>query len=130
MRTNILFKPLITTSLLMCLSLIVSFVNAEEIKQLKTEAVVANASEGGPRSIIDKGFFLQLGAFESEENSNQLSNKVNGFKRDKSVELFKLYNDGIYQVKLGPYETRKAADLAIEQIRQQYNIKAIIKNHF
>jgi rare lipoprotein A len=124
MRANSKFTSIITSSLLF-IGFNISIANAEDTVQAVAPVAAADA-----RSIVDKGFFLQVGAFESEENSNQLSHKLNGFERKKSVELFKLYNDGVYQVKLGPYETRKAADLAIQQIRKQYKINAIIKNHF
>lgn len=80
-------------------------------------------------NVIGQGFFIQVGAFQSEANGNKLLNKVNGFDSDKGVEVYNLFNDGIYRVKLGPYATRSDADAAVTKMRQQYSIKAIVKDH-
>lgn len=80
-------------------------------------------------NVIGQGFFLQVGAFQSESNSNKLLNKVSGFDSDKGIEVYNLFNDGIYRVKLGPYATRHDADIAAAKVRKQYNIKAIVKDH-
>ncbi len=105
---------------------------------VETAAPVADVYEPAPVAVesettysaSDAGFYLQVGAFKSEGNSNALSNKINNFKRPNTAEIFKMYNDGLYRVKVGPYETRKAADLAAVQLRKQYGIKAIVQDHF
>jgi rare lipoprotein A len=79
--------------------------------------------------VVGQGFFLQVGAFQSEANGNKLLNRVTGFDSDKGVDVYNLFNDGIYRVKLGPYATRNDAQKAAAKMRRQHNIKAIIKDH-
>jgi rare lipoprotein A len=97
--------------------------------QTSTSAPVTYETVAAPSAnAIGQGFFLQVGAFQSEANGNKLLNKVSGFDSDKGVEGYNLFNAGIYRVKLGPYATRNDAEIAAAKVRQQYNIKAIIKD--
>ena len=40
----------------------------------------------------------------------------------------KVYNEGVYRVKLGPFQTKKEADISANKVRKQLNISAIVTN--
>lgn len=102
------------------------FSDQEEVAVATPQSVSATPADAS--AMFEHGFFLQLGAFQSEENSDKLSNKIKAFKRENGVEIFKLYDNGIYRLNLGPYATRDAADVAATQISQEYSIKAMVKD--
>lgn len=73
------------------------------------------------------GYFVQLGAFKSEENSLVLMKKVESLQRPESVEVSKAYNDGLHRVKVGPYASKAEAETAAKQIRKQFGVSAIVQ---
>lgn len=73
------------------------------------------------------GFFVQLGAFKSEQNSYKLMDRLAGFSAGDTARLFQENAGDIYRVKLGPYPTRGAAEQAKKQIQQQYGIKGLVQ---
>lgn len=82
----------------------------------------------GESVTIGEGFFLQVGAFKNDANSNQLTNRLQGFDRPLGVDIFNLYDGGVYRVKMGPYPTRAEAETAAAAILKQYQIKPIIQD--
>lgn len=73
------------------------------------------------------GYFVQLGAFKSEENSLVLMKKVESLQRPESVEVSKAYNEGLHRVKVGPYASKAEAETAAKQIRKQFGVSAIVQ---
>ena len=77
---------------------------------------------------IQAGYYVQVGAFKSEANSRALQQKIQGLTVAKNASLDSVYNDGLYRVKLGPYASKKDADLAAGIVRKELGISAIVKN--
>jgi rare lipoprotein A len=74
------------------------------------------------------GYFVQLGAFKSEVNADLLIKKIQGLDIENNVGINKVYNNGLYRLKLGPYDSKKAAEDAAANIRKQLNTPTIITN--
>lgn len=73
-------------------------------------------------------YYVQVGAFKNEMNGDLLQKKVLGLDIAGNAAVTKVYNDGIYRVKLGPFSNRKEADIAAGKVRRQLNISAIVTN--
>lgn len=76
-------------------------------------------------------FFVQVGAFKSELNANQLKQKIETQNAtqiglSQNVLIASVYNNGFYKVRLGPYTSTSAADLSASEIRKTYDISAIV----
>lgn len=76
---------------------------------------------------VTEGFFVQVGAFKSEDNSYKLMDRLAGFNADSTARVFQERSGEIYRVKVGPYSTKSAAHQAMQQIEQQYNIKGLVQ---
>lgn len=96
----------------------------------KKPMVVTNktTSNSKPTKKLANAYFVQLGAFKSEENSAALIKKMESYQQAENVEVTKAYNNGLYRVKVGPYATRAEADVAANKIRKQFNINAVVSN--
>jgi len=73
-------------------------------------------------------YYVQVGAFKNELNGDLLQKKILGLELAGNAAVAKVYNDGLYRVKLGPFDTRKDADLTANKVRKQLNISAIVTN--
>lgn len=73
-----------------------------------------------------KSIFVQLGAFKLKENADQLRDKLQQQKLVQNVGVENWYNDGIYRVRLGPYNSRDDAESAANQIRQALGISTLV----
>jgi len=74
------------------------------------------------------GFFVQLGAFKNEVNADLLIKKIQGLDIENNVGINKVYNNGLYRLKLGPYESKKAAEDTALNIRKKLNTPTLITN--
>ena len=92
-----------------------------------TPASVASAAENNmePRAI---SYFVQVGAFKNESNGDLLQKKILGLELAGDAAVTNVYNDGIYRVKLGPFSSRKEADVSANKVRKQLNLSAIVTN--
>jgi rare lipoprotein A len=77
---------------------------------------------------ITKGYYVQAGAFKNEVNANALSTKIQGLNIAQNGGINKVYNNGLHRLKLGPYESRQAADQVAGNIRRELNVSTIIVN--
>lgn len=73
-------------------------------------------------------YYVQVGAFKKEFNGELLQKKILGLDIAGDAAVTNVYNDGLYRVKLGPFATRKEADLSASKVRKQLNLSAIVTN--
>jgi rare lipoprotein A len=73
-------------------------------------------------------YFVQVGAFKSEENSVALVKKIETLQRPEYVEVSKAYNGGLHRVKVGPYTSKNEAEAAAKQMSKQFGVSAIVQN--
>jgi len=84
-----------------------------------------------PKNNIDTGnvnYYVQVGAFKNEANGDLLQKKILGLDLAGDAAVTNVYNDGIYRVRLGPFDTRKQADISANKVRKQLNMPAIVTN--
>jgi rare lipoprotein A len=73
-------------------------------------------------------YFIQAGVFKNEENAEALKGKIQGIQIDKNVGIYRVYNDGLHRILLGPYDSKQAAEVTATDIRKQLNTSTIIIN--
>jgi rare lipoprotein A len=72
------------------------------------------------------GYYIQVGAFKNELNADLLIKKIQGLDIENNAGINKVYNDDIYRLKLGPYESKKSAEATAINIRKKLNIPTLI----
>jgi rare lipoprotein A len=72
------------------------------------------------------GAFVQVGAFKMKENADQLRATLQGQSLAQNVAVENWYNEGIYRVRLGPYQSRDDAERAAGKIRQKLGISTLV----
>jgi rare lipoprotein A len=91
---------------------------------------VPNEAVTSPSAKLDApvapGVYLQLGAFKNEANSQILQKKIQESGLVENAAAAKVYNDGLYRVRLGPYASKVEAENMAAKIRQQLNMTAVI----
>ena len=93
---------------------------------VKTMPAIAEPINTIPNS---EQYYVQAGAFKNEINGDLVLKKIRGLQPDESVGVAKVYNNGLYRVRLGPYTNRNDADASAANIRRQLNISAIVQNY-
>lgn len=73
-------------------------------------------------------YFVQAGAFRNETNAELLVKKIQVLDIEQNAGINKVYNNGLYRLKLGPYENKQEADKVAASIRRQLNISTITTN--
>jgi len=73
-------------------------------------------------------YYVQVGAFKNEGNGELLQKKIMGLDIGGNAAVANVYNNGLYRVKIGPFDTRKEADATAGKVRKQLNISAIVTN--
>ena len=71
-------------------------------------------------------YFVQAGAFKNEVNADALMKKIQGLEISQNAGINSVYNNGLYRLKLGPFESKQEADLVASRIRKQLNTAAVI----
>lgn len=96
-------------------------------KETPTATIAAPAPENNmePRAT---SYYVQVGAFKNESNGDLLQKKILGLELAGDAAVTNVYNDGIYRVKLGPFGSRKEADVSANKVRKQLNLSAIVTN--
>jgi len=100
----------------------------QEFEPKKSTVLPNKTNDSKPAKIVANAYFVQVGAFKSEENSVALIKKMASYQQAENVEVTKAYNNGLYRVKVGPYVTRAEADAAANKLRKQFNTNAIVSN--
>jgi len=96
---------------------------AAPIPAAATTTTTANNIESRAAS-----YFVQVGAFKNELNGAILKQKILGLELAGDAEVTNVYNDGIYRVRLGPFSSKKEADVSANKVRKQLNLSAIVTN--
>jgi rare lipoprotein A len=78
--------------------------------------------------IVAAGYYVQAGAFKNQINADALIQKIQGLDIAKNGGISKVYNNGLYKLKVGPYASRTEADQVASEVRRQLNISTIILN--
>jgi rare lipoprotein A len=71
-------------------------------------------------------FFVQAGAFKFETNANSLRQRILNLGITTQDNINKVYNDSLYRLKLGPFDSESKANQIAAEIRRQLDISSII----
>ncbi len=110
--------------------------------QVEVEAILPGASQPvattepvQPTLNMDKtletappssGSFVQVGAFKSKDNADLLRDKLRQQNLAENVVVENWYTNGIYRVRLGPYNTRDDAIRAAGEIKQSLGVSTLV----
>jgi rare lipoprotein A len=76
----------------------------------------------------DSRYYVQVGAFKNESNGDLLQKKVLSLNLAGNAAVTNVYNNGLYRVKLGPFNTKQEADSTAYKVQQQLNDSTIVTN--
>ncbi len=101
--------------------------NTTRAKPLNNSSVTTTVKNTSPQESTGD-YYVQAGAFKSEMNGDLLQKKIQALQLAENVGITNVYNNNLYRVRLGPYATKKEADVSAANIRRQLNISAIVLN--
>jgi rare lipoprotein A len=114
--------------------------NVATVEQINSTANLTNAnslqntSNGlisesvSTKEISPSGYYVQAGAFKSEANGELLQKKILSLDLAGNTAVTNVYNNGLHRVRLGPFESKREADIHANKIRSKLNISAIVTN--
>jgi len=73
-------------------------------------------------------YYVQAGAFKSEANGEVLQKKILTLDLAGNAAVTNVYNNGLHRVRLGPFSSKREADIHANKVRSQLNISAIVTN--
>ena len=73
-----------------------------------------------------KYFYIQAGAFSSEDNASYLINRLSKIQFRNSLNIKKLSKNSLHLVTIGPYDTKKDAEQALKDIAQKIQLNSFI----
>lgn len=73
-----------------------------------------------------KSFYIQAGAFSSEENASYLINRLSKIKFKKSLSIKKLNKNSLHLVAIGPYDSKEIAEEALIDITKKIQLNSFI----
>lgn len=73
-------------------------------------------------------FYVQVGAFKSEQNGEILRKKIIALNLANDASVTNVYNGSLYRVRLGPFASRRDADVHANRVRQRLNISTLVTN--
>lgn len=103
----------------------------KETSSIAIATAPATATATAPTDIIESraaSYYVQVGAFKNELYGDLLQKKILGLELAGDAAVTNVYNDGIYRVKLGPFSSKKEADVSANKVRKQLNLSAIVTN--
>lgn len=86
---------------------------------------INSTNEAAKKSEQLSAYFIQAGAFKNIVNADALIKKINGLDISQNALINSVYNNGLYRVKLGPFQNKQQADLVADRIRKQLNTAAV-----
>ena len=73
-----------------------------------------------------KYFYIQAGAFSSEDNAFYLINRLSKIQFRNSLNIKKLSKNSLHLVTIGPYDSKKDAAQALKDIAQKIQLNSFI----
>lgn len=78
------------------------------------------------REVATGQHYIQAGAFGDETNAITLQKRIQSLEIEESTRINRVYNNGLYRLMVGPYQTRQDAEKTANNIRSNLNISTII----
>ncbi len=74
----------------------------------------------------DENFYIQAGAFSSEDNANNLMSRISRAKFKNTLNVKKLNKNSLHLVTIGPYKSKEIAEKALEKISKKIQLNSFI----
>lgn len=111
-------------------------VNTQPLQVVQTSTATPSSYNSAPAKAVTASstdtsyasYYVQAGAFKNETNGELLQKKIMGLDIGGNAAVANVYNNGLYRVKIGPFDTKKEADISANKVRNQLNISAIVTN--
>lgn len=88
-------------------------------------ATTAPAASGAtPIPLLERGHWLQLGAFGSADNADAARERLSGELTRLGAPLDVVTEGGLFKLQAGPWPTREAARAAADRVREQAGVDA------
>ena len=100
-----------------------------KIGMINPSLVEKNLEQAYKASPVDssiKYFYIQAGAFSNEDNASYLINRLSKIKFRNSLNIKKLSKGSLYLVTIGPYDSEKIAEQALQDISQKIQLNSFI----
>ena len=100
-----------------------------KIEMLNPSLAKKNLDQSDNTSSADpsiKDFYIQAGAFSSEDNATNLINKLTTIIFKNSLNIRKINKNSLYLVTIGPYKTKKFAEKALKDISKKIQLNSFI----
>ncbi|MDB4039877.1 septal ring lytic transglycosylase RlpA family protein [Methylophilaceae bacterium] len=100
-----------------------------KIEMLNPSLAKKNLDQSDNTSSADpsiKDFYIQAGAFSSEDNATNLINKLTTIIFKNSLNIRKINKNSLYLVTIGPYDTQKFAEKALKDISKKIQLNSFI----
>jgi rare lipoprotein A len=91
-----------------------------------TNLASANPTSTSIADSNNSQFFVQAGAFKYETNANSLRQRILNLGIITQDNINKVYNDSLYRLKLGPFDSENKANQIAAEILKQLDISSIV----
>ena len=87
-------------------------------------AATAGLSAATPVPALDRGYWLQLGAFSSAGNANSARERLSRQLTHLGAPIDVVADGGLFKLQAGPWPTQEAARAAADRVRAQAEVQA------
>lgn len=102
------------------------FSATQESTPIATLATPTQSLNSNSQETVMAQHYIQAGAFGDETNAITLQKRIQALEIEESTKINRVYNNGLYRLMVGPYQTRQEAEKTANNIRQNLNISTII----
>ncbi len=92
----------------------------------QTSASATFSPSPAPQDVAIPQHYIQAGAFGEENNAIALQNRIQALDIEEVARINRMYNNGLYRLIVGPYQTKEQAEKIGQTILNRLNIPTII----
>ncbi|MDC0182684.1 septal ring lytic transglycosylase RlpA family protein [Nitrosomonadales bacterium] len=99
-----------------------------KVEMVNPSSTKANQENNLKPSIKDSGkyFYIQAGAFSSEQNATNLMQRLAKVKFKNSLNIKKLKKKSLHLITIGPYKNEEIAEKALREISKKIQLNSFI----
>ena len=101
-------------------------VKIEMVNPSLTKVNQENNLKSSPIKDSGKYFYIQAGAFSSEQNATNLMERLANIKFKNSLNIKKLKKKSLHLITIGPYKNEEIAEKALDEILKKIQLNSFI----
>ncbi len=101
-------------------------VKIEMVNPSLTKVNQENNLKSSPIKDSGKYFYIQAGAFSSEQNATNLMERLANIKFKNSLNIKKLKKKSLHLITIGPYKNKEIAEKALDKISKKIQLNSFI----